>query len=180
MLEYIKSDYTRYYGSGSAKMWKIILSVVLGKNHCFVFSFWLRLCMKKTVLYPIARLMHRKYARKFGLQIPVGTKIGYGLYIGHGIGIVINQSAVIGNNVNLSQFLTIGTNKKTGAVIGDNVYIGPSVCIVEDVHIGNNTTVGAGAVVTKDIPDNATVVGAPAKVLNYNDPGRYVNRRWVM
>lgn len=47
-------------------------------------------------------------------------------------------------------------------------------CIVENVHIGNNVTIGAGSVVTKDIPDNATVAGVPARVLNYNNPGRYV------
>lgn len=122
--------------------------------------------------------MHRRLSRKWGIQIPRTAKIGYGLYIGHGVGIVINPNTVIGNNVNLSQFLTIGSNKGTPAVIGDNVYIGPSVCIVEDVKIGNNVTIGAGSVVTKDVPENATVAGVPAKVLNYNNPGRFVNRRW--
>ena len=93
---------------------------------------------------------------------------------------VVNGGTVIGNNVNLSQFLNIGTNRNTPAIIGDNVYIGPHVCIVEDVKIGNNVSVGAGAVVTKDIPDNATTAGVPAKVLNYDNPGRYVNRRWTI
>ena len=67
------------------------------------------------------------------MQIPRQCEIGYGLYIGHGICMVINQGTVIGNNVNLSHFLSIGTNKSTPATIGDNVYIGPNVCIVEDV-----------------------------------------------
>jgi serine O-acetyltransferase len=123
-------------------------------------------------------MMHRKYLRKYGLQIYPQTKIGYGLYIGHGIGIIISPSAEIGNNCNLSQFTTIGTNHKKAAIIGDNVYIGPSVCIVEDVNIGNNVSIGAGAVVVKDVPENATVAGVPAKILNYNNPGRYVNNRW--
>ena len=82
---------------------------------------------------------------------------------------------MIGNNCNVSQFLSIGTNKRTPATIGDNVYIGPNVCIVEDVKIGNNVTIGAGAVVTKDIPDNATTAGVPAKVINYTNPGIYGN-----
>ena len=64
-------------------------------------------------------------------------KLGYGLYIGHGVAIVINPGTIIGNNCNISQCLTIGTNHNTPAVIGDNVYIGPGVCIVEDVRIGN-------------------------------------------
>lgn len=63
-------------------------------------------------------------------------------------------------------------------MIGDNVYIGPNTCIVENVTIGNNVTIGAGSVVTKDIPDNATAAGNYAKVLNFNNPGRYVGNRW--
>lgn len=100
------------------------------------------------------------------------------MYIGHGFGIVVNSSAIIGNNCNLSQLTTIGANDGKAAVIGDNVYIGPNVCLVENVHIGNNVTIGAGAVVTKDIPDNATAAGVPAKVLNYDNAARYINNKW--
>lgn len=70
--------------------------------------------------------------------------------------------------------MSIGTNKRTPAVIGDNVYIGPHVSIVEDVHIGNNATIAAGAVVVKDVPENATVGGVPAKVLSVSS-----GRRWI-
>ena len=117
---------------------------------------------------------------KANVLIPTSAKIGYGFYIGHGICITVNKGTIIGNNVNLTQFLNIGTNHNTPAIIGDNVYIGPQVCIVEDVKIGNNSSIGAGAIVTKDIPENATAVGVPAKVLNFNDPGRFVKRRWPM
>jgi serine O-acetyltransferase len=110
--------------------------------------------------------------------LPLETQVGYGLYIGHGGPIVVNETAIIGNNCNLSQFTTIGSNDGNSAKIGNNTYIGPNVCIVEDVTIGNNVTIGAGSVVTKDIPDNATAVGNYAKVINYNNPGRYVLRRW--
>lgn len=112
------------------------------------------------------------------IQFPRETRVGYGLYIGHGGPIVINPTAVIGNNCNLSQFTTIGSNKGKAAVIGDNVYIGPGVCVVEDVKIGNNATIGAGSVVTKDIPENATAVGNYAKVIHYNNPGRFIGSRW--
>ena len=106
-------------------------------------------------------------------------KIGYELYIGHGGPLVINPTTIIGNNVNLSQYMTIGTNGGSqAAVIGDNVYIGTNVCVIDNVHIGNNVTIGAGSVVTKDIPENATTVGNYAKVINYNNAGKSVNRRW--
>ena len=105
-------------------------------------------------------------------------KVGYGLYIAHEGPIVINPTTVIGNNCNLSQFTTIGSNDGAAAVIGDNVYIGPGVSIVENVKIGNNVTIGAGSVVTKDIPDNATAVGNYAKVINYDAPGRYIKNLW--
>lgn len=119
-------------------------------------------------------------AKRKQLQIPLSTQIGYGLYIGHGGPIIINGTAIIGNNCNLSQFTTIGANHGKAAIIGDNVYIGPNVCIVEEVKIGNNVTIGAGSVVTKDIPDNATAAGNYAKVLNYNNPGRYIGNRYLI
>ena len=112
------------------------------------------------------------------IQILRETKIGYGLYISNGGPVVVNPSTVIGDNCNLSQFVTIGSNEGRAAVIGDNVYIGPNTCIVENVSIGDNATIGAGSVVTKDIPSNATAAGNYAKVLNFNNPGRYVENRW--
>jgi len=140
--------------------------------------FWLRLNQYRGWLEPICRKMYAYVSRKSQIQIPASTKIGYGLYIGHSMCMVVDGGTVIGNNVNLSQFLNIGTNHNTPAIIGDNVYIGPQVCIIEDVIIGNNSTIGAGAVVTKDVPENATVAGVPAKVLNFNNPGRYVDNLW--
>lgn len=92
---------------------------------------------------------------------------------------MINGKTIIGNNVNVSQFLSIGSTKDTPATIGDNVYIGPNVCIVEDVRIRDNTTIGAGAVVI-DVPDNATVVGVPAKVVSYNANSRLVHNKYVI
>lgn len=126
----------------------------------------------------ISKLKHYRMSRKYGLQIHPDTQIGYGFYIGHGVGAVISSGTKIGNNCNISQYLSIGSNTKHYAVIGDNVYIGPHVSIVEGVHIGNNVTIGAGAVVVKDIPDNATVAGVPAKILNTNNPGRFIQNKF--
>jgi serine O-acetyltransferase len=78
----------------------------------------------------------------------------------------------IGNNCTLSQFTTIGSNHNTPAVIGDNVYIGPGVCLVENVSIGDNAVIGAGSVVVKSVPANCTFAGNPARLISqkHNDP----------
>lgn len=108
------------------------------------------------------------------------TKIGYGFWIVHGGPIVINASAVIGNNVNMCQFSSIGSLSMNAAHIGDNVYIGPSVCIVENVNIGSNVTIGAGAIVVKDLPENCTAAGNPAKVISMITPGRFIWNKWSL
>ena len=138
------------------------------------FLFWFRLGQYKGWLHTLCRIKYGQVSRKVHVVIPLSTRIGYGLYLGHAICMVVNGGTIIGNNVNLSQFLNIGSNNGTPAIIGDNVYVGPHVCIVENVKIGSNSTIGAGAVVTKDVPTNATVAGVPATVLNYNNPARYI------
>ena len=177
--KYIQSDYFRYTGKVLSPF-KLSMKALFGVNHCFRYSFWLRMGKSKGLWGRISRQLHNHYSIKYGMQIPVATKIGYGFYIGHGVGVVINRGTTIGNNVNISQFLSIGTNKHTPATIGDNVYIGPNVCIVEDVKIGSDTIIAAGAVVIRDIPQNSTAVGCPAKVVGENKHPEYVHNRWVV
>ena len=176
-IELITSDYYRYIGT-TASLFKMFRFTFY--NHCFAYTFWLRIAAsEKSLICKIAKKKLNKLSIKYGLQIPCETSIGYGLYIGHGIGIIINPTAIIGNNVNLGQFTTIGANNGKAAIIGDNVYIGPSVCLVENIKIGDNVIIGAGAVVVKDVPNNATVAGVPAKIISYKSPGRFINRKWV-
>ena len=175
MNEYIKSDLMRYYGGGANKT--TFLKAYLC-NRTFRFQCAFRMCQCKGFVKLVGLFLWKINRTRRVIQLPRTTKVGYGLYIGHGGPIVINPTTVIGNNCNLSQFTTIGSNENHAAQIGNNTYIGPNVCIVENVTIGNNVTIGAGSVVTKDIPDNATAVGNYAKVINYNNPGRYINNRW--
>lgn len=174
MNQFVKSDLFRYYG----KCDFVTFLKAIVKSRTFRFQYAFRMCQCSGILRLwglFLWILNR--SRKF-IQLPRTTKVGYGLYIGHGGPIIVNPTAVIGNNVNLSQFTTIGSNHGKAATIGDNVYIGPGVCIVEDVKIGNNVTIGAGSIVTKSIPDNATAVGNYAKVINHNTPGRYIHNRW--
>ena len=177
--KYIQSDYYRYTGEKLAPF-KLFFKAIFGVNHCFRYSFWMRFGSTGGVFGMISRQLHRKYSLKYGIHIPVRTKIGYGFYIGHGVGVVINGGTTIGNNVNISQFLSIGTNKHTPATIGDNVYIGPNVCIIENVKIGSNVTIGAGSVVIKDIPENSTSVGCPARIIGENKTPQYIQNRWII
>ena len=166
VLEKIRSDYHRYTGKGEQPFGRIILYLLFGRNHCFNYSFWLRLAHKKNWAWPLAMFMHKRLSVKYSMDISRKCRIGYGLYLGHGICMVVGQHTVIGNNVNLSQFINIGTNRGEGATIGDNVYIGPQACIVGKVHIGDCSNIGAGAVVVKDVPPGTTVGGVPARVIS--------------
>ena len=115
---------------------------------------------------------------KYGIMIASSTKIGYGLFLGHPSGIIINHTAIIGNNVNLSQFTTIGSNLKGAAIIGDNVYIGPSCSLIERVVIAKNALIGAGSIVTKDVEENSTTVGNPARKIGERKHD-FINNKWL-
>lgn len=106
-------------------------------------------------------------------HIPVQTEIGKNLQISHPFGIIINPNAKIGNNVVLRQQVTIGNNGYTSEAptIGDNVQIGAGAKIIGGIFIGNNSFVGANAVVTKSWPENSVLVGVPA--INIADKSKY-------
>ncbi len=177
IIKYIKSDLYRYTASGSLKSFIIQYMVNRGFNYCV----WLRLSQHHNPFFHKICFVVLNIKRiKYRIDISHKTQIGYGLYLGHSGPLVINPTTIIGNNVNLSQYTSIGANNGNAAVIEDNVYIGPNVCIIENVKIGKNSTIGAGSVVTKDIPENATAVGNYAKVLNYNNPGEYIKNKFVV
>jgi len=176
VIALIRSDLFRHYGDTRAasfvKGWLV--------NRGFNYMLWFRLANAGIPgVSAVAAILLRFKQNRFGIHIPRETRIGPGFYIGHGGPCVVNPTARIGRNVNLSPYVSIGSNHGKAAVIGDNVYIGPGALLVEDIAVGNNVTIGAGAVVTRSIPDNATVAGNPARVLNHECPGRYVNRRWA-
>lgn len=151
----------------------------------FKYLFWLRISAWFAnkgagfwVIHLFARLMLDHYKFRFGISIPYNTQIGAGFYIGHFGGIVLNEAARIGRNCNISQGVTIGQanrgDRKGTPVIGDNVYIGPGAKIIGAVRIGNHCAIGANAVVTHDVPDQAVAVGIPAKIISYNGSEAYV------
>lgn len=122
--------------------------------------------------YLLARLISQRVARRTGIEIHPAAKIGEGLFIDHGHGVVIGETAEIGNNVTIYQGVTLGgTGKGTGKrhpTIGDNVMISSGAKILGPVTIGAGCKVGAGSVVLKDVPPNCTVVGVPGRVVRMN------------
>lgn len=103
-----------------------------------------------------------------GIEIHPGAQIGDGLFIDHGMGVVIGETSIIGNDVTLFQGATLGgTGKETGKrhpTLGNNVVVGAGAKVLGNIHIGDNSYIGANAVVIKDVPANATVVGVPGRI----------------
>jgi putative colanic acid biosynthesis acetyltransferase WcaB len=107
----------------------------------------------------------------WGIELPRKLIAGKGLSLFHGHALVINQGVVIGSNCTLRNSTTIGHKKLADGTfsacprIGNNVDIGANVCIIGDITIGDNVMIGAGAVITKNIPSDCVVVGNPARIL---------------
>ncbi len=119
--------------------------------------------------YFIARLISQISRFFTGIEIHPGAKIGKGLFIDHGMGVVIGETCEIGDNVLIYQGVTLGgTGKDTGKrhpTIGNNVMIGSGTKILGPFKVGDNTKIGAGSVVLKEVPANCTVVGVPARIV---------------
>ena len=120
-------------------------------------------------LFFIARLISQRCARKTNIEIHPGAQIGRRFFIDHGTGVVIGETAIIGDDVILYQGVTLGgTGKDTGKrhpTIGNNVLIGAGAKVLGPFTIGDNSNIAAGSVVLKEIPPNCTAVGSPARVV---------------
>lgn len=179
----VRSDLYRCIGKTSTG---VFLQHLL-RNPGFQYIFWMRTSkyLKSRPLYfrpvyYIARIILEHYEFKYGISIPCLTEIGSGFYIGHFGGIVINVATVIGKNCYVGQGVTLGQvnrgERKGNPTVGDNVYIGAGAKVIGNIKIGNHVAIGANAVVTKDVPDFAVVVGIPAKIISYNGSEDYVER----
>jgi serine O-acetyltransferase len=115
-----------------------------------------------------ARLLSQFARRRTGIEIHPGAHIGRRVFIDHGMGVVIGETAVVGNDVLLFHGVTLGGTTmspgKRHPTVGDRVVIGAGAKVLGPVQIGSDARIGANAVVVKDVPDGATAVGIPAVV----------------
>lgn len=116
-----------------------------------------------------ARFFSERSKRKTGIEIHPGAQIGKDLFIDHGMGVVIGETAIIGDHVTLYHGVTLGgTGKENGKrhpTIGNNVMIGAGAKILGNIKIGDNVKIGANAVILKDVENNSTIVGIPGKIV---------------
>lgn len=110
-----------------------------------------------------------------GIEIHPGATIGEGLFIDHGMGLVIGETAVIGDDCSLTQGVTLGGtsthHEKRHPTLGNNVNVGAGAKLIGAITVGNFARIGAGSVVVTNVPAYATVVGVPGKVVAYYDSG---------
>ena len=132
----------------------------------------------------IARIISQTIRFFTGIEIHPGAKIGKNLFIDHGMGVVIGETSEIGDNVTIYHNVTLGgsspsidserqRHEKRHPTIGNDVVIGSGAQIIGPIKVGNNSRIAANAVVVKDVPENATMVGIPAKAVKLENKGNF-------
>ncbi len=189
-LIYLKHDLNRYFYpnnevdkiSALKKIKIIILNKGIWAIVVYRFMRWAAVECKipilRGILKTIGAVTEIIVQSATGISIDTRCEIGPGLNIGHFGGIFIHGDVKMGKFCNIGEGNTIGIagrgEKRGSPVIGDFVYLGSGAKIIGKVHIGNHVAIGANAVVTKDIPDNAVAVGIPARVINFNSSRDFI------
>lgn len=119
----------------------------------------------------IASFISQRTRKKTGIEIHPGAKIGKGLFIDHGMGVVIGETTEIGDNCTIYHHATLGaTGKETGKrhpTLGNNILVGAGAKVLGSFKVGNNSKIGAGAIVLSEVPPYSTAVGVPAKIIRH-------------
>ena len=132
----------------------------------------------------VARIISQTIRFFTGIEIHPGAKIGKNLFIDHGMGVVIGETSEIGDNVTIYHNVTLGgsspsidserqRHEKRHPTIGNDVVIGSGAQIIGPIKVGNNSRIAANAVVVKDVPENATMVGIPARAVKLENKGSF-------
>lgn len=182
LFQLIKSDYRKYqkYGSHFIAIVFFTQGFWAAFQHRIAHYIYVKVTWKlfRFPLLFLTLIWQKVIEVSTGISIASSVKIGHSFYIGHFGGIIINANAIIGNNCNISQGVTIGVsgyNEKRGTpVLGNDVYIGANAVIAGKINIGNNVLIGACSMVKDSLPDNAVVLGVPAVIISDKGSKGYI------
>lgn len=165
----IKTDFRRISNKSGIRMYiQMIGSYFMNPSFFSSVHYRLASAFSTTSISLIFNILNRLAWYRTGIQLYPNCKIGEGIRFPHMGTIVINHESTIGDNCTIMQGVTIGRNQIGSPIIGNNVFIGANATIIGKVIIGDNACIGAGSVVVKDVPNNAVVVGNPARIINYD------------
>ncbi|MDR0879234.1 MAG: serine O-acetyltransferase [Clostridioides sp.] len=177
MFNGIKKDIEYIIENDPASMKKIEVFLLYPSVHARIVHRWSHALYKRKRFFT-ARLLSQISRFFTGIEIHPGAKMGDSILIDHGMGVVIGETAEVGNRVTIYHGATLGgTGKDTGKrhpTVGDDVFIGAGAKVLGPVNIGSNTKIGANAVVLDDVPDNVTVVGIPGRIVRKNNVNNHI------
>ena len=164
MNELCKQDYYRMTGTEYRFGLKSMVQYLF--SHQIRYMHWWRKASRRNNIF--LRLILRKYAQKYGLEISPDANIGKGLYLGHPYNITVAGGVTLGDNVNLHKGCTIGAEnrgrRKGVPTIGNRVSVGIHATVIGNITIGDDVMIAPGSFVNFDVPDHSVVVGNPGKI----------------
>ena len=182
LFQLIKSDYNKYlkYGGNFFSILFLTQGFWAIFQYRIAHSIYVNVRWKplRFVVMTFIMIWKKVIEIMTGISIPASVVIGKSFYIGHFSGIMINANAIIGNNCNISQGVTIGVsgiNENRGVpIIGDSVYIGANAVVVGKITIGNSVLISANSLVNRTVFDNEIVMGVPAVVFSHKGSKGYI------
>lgn len=182
VFQLISSDYKKYkkYGGhffGIVFFTQGFWAIFQYRFANFIFR-KIRILVFRQILLFLCLIWQKIIEITTGISIPASAQIGKSFYIGHFGGIIINSNAILGENCNISQGVTIGVSsigiKRGVPTIGNNVYIGANSVVAGRIFVEDNVLIGACSLVTSDVTEFSVVQGVPAIVISKNGSGSYI------
>ncbi len=171
MFNKIKKDIEYIMENDPAARTKLEVFLLYPSIHARLAHMFSHFLYKKNLLF-LARLISQLARFLTGIEIHPGATLGAGILIDHGMGVVIGETAELGDRITIYHGTTLGgTGKEKGKrhpTVGNNVVIGAGAKILGNISIGSNSKIGANSVVINDVPEGATVVGIPGRVVKIN------------
>ena len=169
MIYKIKKDIEYIMENDPAARTKLEVFLLYPSIHARIAHMFSHFLYKKKLFF-LARLISQLARFLTGIEIHPGAILGAGILIDHGMGVIIGETAVVGDRITIYHGTTLGgTGNEKGVkrhpTVGNNVIIGSGAKVLGNINIGSNSKIGANAVVLNDVPEGATVVGVPAKVV---------------